>query len=140
VLAGTANVLGENPLLALLVRPTVLRQERAARERALHNLALVGMADRIQSSCDMLSVGQMKRVAVARLLQMEASLLLLDEPFAGLDAASVELFARDLDHLRSKHAKTILVVEHRHDSLLPIADRVWNMNDGRLEDGGVSRG
>ena len=132
VLAGTAKMLGQNPWLALLARPAVLRQERAARERALENLAIVGMADRAGSSCDMLSVGQMKRVAVARLLQMEASLLLLDEPLAGLDAAAVEAFANDLERLRGEHGKTILAVEHRHDVISRFADRVWQMNEGHV--------
>jgi branched-chain amino acid transport system ATP-binding protein len=134
VLAGTARMLGENPLFALLARRAALRQERAAHERALQNLVLVGMADRARSSCDMLSVGQMKRVALARLLQMEASLLLLDEPFAGLDAAAVASFALDLNRLRKEHGKTILVVEHGHDVISRIADRVWTMNDGHIEE------
>jgi len=134
VLAGTAGMLGQNPILAVLALPAVLRQERMARKRAHQNLATVGMADRAQSSCDMLSVGQMKRVAVARLLQMEASLLLLDEPLAGLDADAAEAFSHDLGRLCSKHGKTILVVEHRHDAISRFADRVWKLNHGRLEE------
>jgi branched-chain amino acid transport system ATP-binding protein len=139
VLAATPSMAGENPLLALLARPVVARQERAAHERALHNLSLVGMADRANSSCDMLSVGQMKRVALARLLQMEAGLLLLDEPFAGLDAEAVESLAGDLARLRGEHGKTILVVEHRHDLISRIADRAWTLCEGRIEESGVSR-
>ena len=139
VLTGTARMLGAHPLFALVARPTVLRQERSARDRALENLALLGMADRSLSSCDMLSVGQMRRVAPARLLQMEASLLLLDEPFAGLDAVAVSSFALDLDRLRKEQGKTILVVEHRHDVVSHIADRVWTMIDGRIEESDASR-
>jgi ABC-type branched-subunit amino acid transport system ATPase component len=139
VLAGTARMLGANPVFALLARPAALRQERRARGRALQNLALVGMADRAQSSCDMLSVGQMKRVALARLLQMEASLLLLDEPFAGLDAAAVSSLALDLERLRTERGKTILMVEHRRDVVAHIADRVWTMKDGRIEESEGSR-
>lgn len=134
VLSATVGMLGENPLFALLARPAVLRQESAARARALHNLSIVGMVDRAQSSCDMLSGGQMKRVALARLLQMEATLLLLDEPFAGLDAAGVESFAHDFERLRSDHGRTILVVEHRHEAISHLADRVWTMNAGRIEE------
>lgn len=139
VLAGTARMLGEHPMFALLARPAVLRQERAACARALQNLALVGMADRASSSCDMLSVGQMKRIALARLLQMQASLLLLDEPFAGLDAVAVASFARDLDRLRREHGKTILVVEHRHDIVSRIADRVWTMVNGHIAESEAGR-
>jgi len=134
VLTATPRMLGQTPWLALVARPAVLRQERAARERALQNLAVVGMADRAGSSCDMLSVGQMKRVAVARLLQMEAYLLLLDEPLAGLDAATAEAFANDLGRLRSDHRKTILIVEHRHELISHLADRVWRMHGGHLEE------
>lgn len=134
VLAGTARMLGENPVFALLARPAVLHQERAARDRAMQNLTLVGMAERARSSCDMLSVGQMKRVALARLLQMDASLLLLDEPFAGLDASAVASFALDLERLGREHGKTVLVVEHRHDVVSQIADRVWTMTDGHIQE------
>lgn len=134
VLAATPRMLGQNPWLALLARPVVLRQERTATGRARKHLEAVGMADRAGSSCDMLSVGQMKRVALARLLQMEASLLLLDEPLAGLDAAAVEVFARDLERLCRTHGKTIFVVEHRHDILSRFTDRVLQMNDGRIEE------
>jgi ABC-type branched-subunit amino acid transport system ATPase component len=133
VLVATPKMLGENPALALFARPAVVRQERAARERAFDNLNLVGMVDRAHSSCDMLSVGQMKRVAIARLLQMGASLLLLDEPFAGLDAAGAASFARDLDRLRSERQKTILVIEHRPDAISDLVDRIWTLRDGRIE-------
>lgn len=134
VLTGTARMIGENPLFALLARPAVLRQERVARDRALQNLGLVGMADRAQSSCDMLSLGQMKRVALARLLQMDACLLLLDEPFAGLDAKAVTSFVLDINKLRKELGKTILMVEHRHEEIAPIASRAWIMRDGRIEE------
>lgn len=137
VLAGSAEMLGEQPLLALVAWTAVRRQERAARDRAFDNLSLMGMADRARSSCDMLSVGQMKRVALARLLQMEASLLLLDEPFAGLDAAACASLARDLESLRREHRKTILVVEHRHEFLSHIADRAWTLRNGRIAESEV---
>jgi energy-coupling factor transporter ATP-binding protein EcfA2 len=112
----------------------VLRLERAARERARHNLALVGMADREASSGEMLSAGQMKRVALARLLQAEAELWLLDEPLAGLDRNSAESLLELLHALNNDHEKTMLVVEHQHERMAPICDRVWFLADGRLHD------
>ena len=133
VLAATPGLLGQNPALALLARPAATRQERRARERALENLATMGMAVRAHSSCDMLSVGQMKRVALARLLQMEASLLLLDEPLAGLDASAVQSLAVDLAQLREL-GKTVLVVEHRAGALTNLADRAWTLGSGRIHE------
>lgn len=131
VLASTSGLWGENPVWAVFARTKVMRQERQAQARALENLAIVGMADRAHSSCDMLSVGQMKRVALARLLQMEASVLLLDEPMAGLDAAAADALATDLGHLRDV-GKTLLVVEHRAAALMEVADRVWHLSEGRI--------
>jgi ABC-type branched-subunit amino acid transport system ATPase component len=131
VLASTFGLWGENPILAVVARLAVARQERRARARALDNLEAVGMADRAHSSCDMLSVGQMKRVALARLLQMEASLLLLDEPMAGLDATGAATLAGDLARLRDA-GKTILVVEHRTAALIGVADRAWYLHQGRI--------
>lgn len=140
VLAATAPLMGNDPGLALLAWPWRARQERVARTRALENLARVGMTDRADSSCDMLSVGQMKRVALARLLQMNATLLLLDEPLAGLDAAAAEAVARDIAALCHDQGLTALVVEHRPDAFQGAADRVWTLRDGHLDDGGASRG
>jgi ABC-type branched-subunit amino acid transport system ATPase component len=131
VLAATPGLLGQNPAFALFARPALARQEHRAREQALENLSMVGMVERAQSSCDMLSVGQMKRVALARLLQMEASLLLLDEPLAGLDIAAVRSLSGDLSRLREL-GKTVLVVEHRSDALANSADRVWRLNGGGI--------
>jgi len=138
VLAATPRMLGTNPLFALAAFPLTLRQERQARERAMNNLALVGMDGRASSSCDMLSGGQMKRVALARLLQMEATLLLLDEPLAGLDHDSTETLVSDLYRLRSEHHKTLLVVEHRHERLAAIADRALTLRGGIVEQIGAS--
>lgn len=137
VLVATPKLLGQNPALALIARAAVVSQERRARKRALENLSAMGMAERADSSCDMLSVGQMKRVALARLLQLEASLLLLDEPLAGLDAGTVQSLVSDLVRLRDL-GKTILVVEHRAGALASFADRVWRLQGGRIFEMGVN--
>lgn len=133
VLAATPAMLGQNPLSAVFAMPFIRRQSRIAKERALANLSLVGMADRAESSCDMLSVGQMKRVAIARLLQMQATLWLLDEPLAGLDRTSANALVSDLDCLRTEQGKTILVVEHRHKQISSIVDRTLLLKNGRIE-------
>ena len=132
VLAATPGLIGQNPLLAVVARPWVREQERIAHKQAMHNLSVVGMEHRADSSCNMLSVGQMKRVALARLLQMETKLILLDEPLAGLDSAAAEALVKDLAHLCTEHGKTILVVEHRYDRIEGIADRVCFLRKGKV--------
>jgi branched-chain amino acid transport system ATP-binding protein len=132
VLTATTGMAGGNPVLALAAWPLVRRQERAARERALANLELVGMAERATSSGDRLSVGQMKRVAIARLLQAGAELLLLDEPLAGLDKKSAEGLISLLNQLNERQGKTLLVVEHQHERMAPVCNETWYLADGKL--------
>lgn len=135
VLVASPELLRRTVLAGIAAWPWVRRQERIARERAFHNLALVSMADRADSSADMLSVGQMKRVALARLLQAEADLWLLDEPLAGLDHKSAEGLLKLLEGLNDDHGKTMLIVEHQHDRMAPLCDRTWFLTEGRLHEG-----
>ena len=132
VLAATPDLIGQNPVMALAVWPFVRRQEREARERALSCLDLVGMADRADSSGDKLSVGQMKRVVLARLLHGEAELLLLDEPLAGLDRDTVGGLLALLERINREEGKTLLIVEHQHEHVTPICDATWYLSGGNL--------
>lgn len=133
VLAATPQFVSIGPLTAL---SKLLKKGNAsdAIAEATKNLALVGMEDRLSSSCDMLSVGQMKRVAIARLFQMGAELILLDEPLNGLDANSCASMLNIIRDLGAKHGKAILLVEHRHELARPVANRVWRLHDGALLD------
>ena len=135
VLAASAGLIGLNPALALAAWPVSRRQERRAREKAFANLELVGMADRANSSGDKLSVGQMKRVAIARMLQSEAELMLLDEPLAGLDRDSVDGLISLLNRLNQDQGKTLFIVEHQHEQMAPICHETWNLEDGKLHTG-----
>jgi branched-chain amino acid transport system ATP-binding protein len=135
VLAATPRLLGQNPLMAMAAWPISRRQERQARERAHHHLSLVGMGDRANSSGDKLSLGQMKRVALARLLQGGANLLLLDEPLAGLDQESAASLLETLKMLHSK-GKTLLIVEHQHEKVSGLCDETWYLRGGKLYSNG----
>lgn len=135
VLAATPELLACSSLSGLATWAFDRHQERSARADAMHNLALVGLADRAGSSCDMLSAGQMKRVAIARLLQANASLWLLDEPLAGLDQASSESILELLASLNARFGKTLLIVEHHHERVAAICDRTWFLTGGRLHEG-----
>lgn len=137
VLAATPGLMGQNPFMAMAAWPLSRRQERQARESALHFLSLVGMADRANSSGDKLSLGQMKRVALARLLQTGAIFLLLDEPLAGLDKESAETLISTLQTLRTKEGKSMLIVEHQHEKVSGLCDETWYLSGGKLSFSGV---
>lgn len=132
VLAATPGFTRQNSVSALAAWSRVRRQGKDAKLEAMDNLRRVGMEDRALSSADKLSVGQMKRVAIARLLQSKAELWLLDEPLAGLDKGSADSFMVLLDNVRRAHGKTFVLIEHQHERVVPICDETWYLADGVL--------
>lgn len=132
VLAASPHTIGINPFIALFALGRVKHQERIFREQAMDWLDLLGMADRAASSGDKLSVGQTKRVAIARMLQTGAKMLLLDEPLAGLDRESAEKLVHDLNRLADTTHKAMLIVEHNHDAITPICDIRLTLENGCL--------
>ncbi|HMA07104.1 MAG TPA: ATP-binding cassette domain-containing protein, partial [Ramlibacter sp.] len=79
-----------------------------------------------------LSGGQQSRVALARALILEPSLLLLDEPFAALDAITREELQDDLLHMCRTRRTTVLFVTHDIAEAVYLADRVAVMEGGRI--------
>jgi ABC-type Mn2+/Zn2+ transport system ATPase subunit len=87
------------------------RPSRADRRRAADALAAVGLADRAERTFGDLSCGQRQRVLLARALVQDAPVLLLDEPFSGLDTRSAELVMGLLDELAGE-GRAVLVATH----------------------------
>jgi manganese/zinc/iron transport system ATP- binding protein len=105
------------------LRP-VNRRERAA---ALSCLERVGLADLADRQIGALSGGQQQRVFIARALAAEAELYLMDEPFAGVDAATEQVIAELLQSLRAAGA-TIACVHHDLPSVRRWFDSVLLLN------------
>ncbi|HEV7258078.1 MAG TPA: ABC transporter ATP-binding protein [Bosea sp. (in: a-proteobacteria)] len=102
------------------------------RERALSLLELVSLDGYAQRHPSQLSGGQQSRVAVARALIAQPDVLLLDEPFAALDALTREELQDDLLALCGLNATTVLFVTHDITEAVYLADRVAIMAEGRL--------
>ena len=134
----------ENLLLATRAHPGerltgVLFRPRSARahelrglERARELLALVGLESFMHEYAGTLSGGQRKLLDLARVLMLEPSLVLLDEPMAGV---APTLRVQLLEHIlavRRDRALTFLIVEHDLDFVMQAADRVVVMNQGRV--------
>ena len=94
------------------------------REIALHYLSMVGLADAAQKLPYQLSGGMQQRVALARTLVMEPTLLLMDEPFAALDAISRQSMNEETLRLWSNLRQTVLFITHDIDEAIFLADRV----------------
>jgi ABC-type branched-subunit amino acid transport system ATPase component len=132
LLLATTQHPGEH-LPTLVARSRAARaHERRAHERAHEHLALVGLDSHARAYAGTLSGGQRKLLDLARVLMLEPSLVLLDEPMAGVaPALRVEL----LDHilaLRRDRGITFLIVEHDLDFVMQAADTVVVMNEGRV--------
>ena len=103
-----------------------------ARSRAAEALQEVGLARHADAWPLTLSGGEAARVALARALVRAPRLLLLDEPFAALDALTrLRMHALVLDLWR-RHRPAVLLVTHDVDEALALADRVLVLEDGRI--------
>jgi len=111
---------------------------REARTTARRWLARVGMEEHAAARPGALSGGQAQRVALARALAPEPDLLLLDEPFAALDAEARLDLRHDLaDHLGSYRGSALLVTHDPNDALA-LADRIVVLHNGRITDEGTT--
>ncbi|MCC6493255.1 MAG: ABC transporter ATP-binding protein [Pirellulales bacterium] len=105
----------------------------AARPRSVDLLSSVGLADRADDSPATMSVGQCQRIALARALATDPSLVLADEPTASLDAEAGRAAMELLMRMTVAAGKTLVVVTHDH-RILHYADRVLAVDHGRLQE------
>jgi sulfonate transport system ATP-binding protein len=95
-------------------------------------LAEVGLGDRLDDWPRNLSGGQAQRVALARALVQQPQLLLLDEPFAALDALTRIKMQSLVKALVRKHQPGVLLVTHDVDEAITLGDRALVMRDGAI--------
>jgi thiamine transport system ATP-binding protein len=116
---------------ALGLRPSLRldQAEALAVTEALAAVELDGLGDRLP---EQMSGGQRQRVALARALVTRKPLLLLDEPFGGLDPGLRRTMIRLVDALRRQRAITMLLTIHTPDDITATADRVAFVADGEV--------
>ena len=102
--------------------------KKEGNERALKYLAKLGLADRARSYPTTLSGGMKQRVAIARALAVEPEILLMDEPFAAVDAQLREILQEELLALWQADQRTVLFITHSLDEAILLADRVLVMS------------
>ena len=114
--------------------------EKEVDRRVRDAAAFVGLSDQVlQQSPFELSGGQKRRVAIAGVIAMEPSVLILDEPTAGLDPVGVEEILGNIrDYHQAKNA-TIIIVSHSMEEMARTVDRIVVVNDGRIPFSGAPR-
>jgi len=122
---------GENPLVAL-VRRLWTPQERKLGMKALSILSDHELLHVSLNWADSISGGQMKLTDISRALMGEPSMLLLDEPTAGVAPRLARDIFRTLERLRREQGITLFVIEHRLEVLFDHVDRVIVMHQGKV--------
>jgi branched-chain amino acid transport system ATP-binding protein len=107
-------------------------RERAPLERARGALALVGLERRADAVAGSLSHGEKRKLDLAILLCGEPRIVLLDEPTAGMAVEDVPDMVALIRRIHGDEKKTVLMVEHRMDLILGVADRMAVMHHGAL--------
>jgi branched-chain amino acid transport system ATP-binding protein len=130
---------GENVRLAAEARLggslSVVRRAarfRPALERAGTALGRVGLAGRAAWPAGMLSHGDKRKLEIAMLLAAEPRVILLDEPMAGVSAEDVDGLVEVIRAVHEEEGRTVLLVEHRMEVVVGLAQRIAVMHHGAL--------
>lgn len=127
----------EDNLLAILeTRPHMSRAER--KERAEHLMERFGITKLRKSVAITLSGGEKRRLTIARALATEPRLLMLDEPFSGVDPIAVSDIQKIVQELRMRDGLSILITDHNVRETLHIVDRAYILFEGRVINQGTA--
>jgi branched-chain amino acid transport system ATP-binding protein len=129
VLAGLDRTIPGGTLAMLLRTPANRRAEAAARSRAFAELEFVGLGAAANRIAGQLPYGDQRRLEIARALATGATLILLDEPAAGMNPAETAELAGLVTRIRDR-GLTVLLIEHHMNVVMKISDRVAVLDHG----------
>ena len=109
------------------------RKNKDIQDRAYELLDLLNLKDRAEHKPGELSGGEQQRVAVARALINNPSIVMADEPTGNLDSANAKELHRLFIDLRDRFQQTFLIVTH-NEELAQLSDRILHMKDGKMMD------
>src|SRR5262245_56636019 len=131
LLTGRHARIRTNPLAEMLFLPSVRRAEIVHREAVERIIDIVELERYRHSSVDSLPFGLQKLVSFARALALEPSVILLDEPSAGLNREEREDLARFILRLKHELGITMIWIEHDMQMVADLADRIHVLDYGR---------
>jgi len=124
-------------LLAILEMLKLSRRQRLAKADEL--LEHYGLARVKNQKADTLSGGERRKLEIARALVTDPKLILLDEPFSGVDPIAVEDLQKEVRRLKHEFGKSVLVTDHNVAQTLRVCDRALIINDGNVFKEGTPR-
>jgi lipoprotein-releasing system ATP-binding protein len=107
------------------------RKKKEVENKARELLNLLGLGERLENKPNQMSGGEQQRVAVARALINDPSIVFADEPTGNLDSANAKELHQLFFDLRNKFNQTFLIVTH-NEELARLSDRVLHMKDGKI--------
>lgn len=120
-----------NSLLAGLFKtPSYRKAEQEAQDRAVYWLEKVRLLDDANREAGTLAYGQQRRLEIARCMVTRPSLLMLDEPAAGLNPSETEELKLLINDLRNNHGISVLLIEHDMKLVMDISDYIYVINQG----------
>jgi lipopolysaccharide export system ATP-binding protein len=117
-------------LLAILETLNLTRRQRMARAQAL--LDQYGLTVQRNQKADTLSGGERRKLEIARALVTDPKLILLDEPFSGVDPIAVEDLQNEVRRLKDEFGKSVLITDHNVAQTLRVCDRALILTDGQV--------
>ncbi|MCG3181358.1 MAG: Lipopolysaccharide export system ATP-binding protein LptB [Phycisphaerae bacterium] len=117
-------------LLAILETMPMSRQAR--RRRADDLLEHFGLSKVTNQHARTLSGGERRKLEIARALITNPTLILLDEPFSGVDPIAVEDLQKELLKLRAEQGLSFLITDHNVERTLEVVDRAYIINEGKV--------
>ena len=108
------------------------KEEAKQREEVMELLKIVGLEEVKDELATSLPYGKQRRLEIARALAAEPTLLLLDEPAAGMNPQETEELTAFIGELREKFHVTILLIEHHMNLVMDISDRIYVLDFGKL--------
>ena len=131
----------ENVLIATHLRRTSnfltatfrlnMKEERRMREKAMGLLETVGLAQEANELATSLPYGKQRRLEIARALATDPTLLLLDEPAAGMNPQETDELGEFIVDIKNQFNLTVLMIEHHMNLVMDISDRIYVLDFGK---------
>jgi len=108
-----------------------MKEERAMREKARNLLEIVGLADVADELATSLPYGKQRRLEIARALATDPTLLLLDEPAAGMNPQETDELGEFIVDIKNRFNLTVFMIEHHMNLVMDISDRIYVLDFGK---------
>ena len=108
-----------------------MHEEKAMREKSMKLLEIVGLAEEANELATSLPYGKQRRLEIARALATDPTLLLLDEPAAGMNPQETDELGEFIVEIKNRFNLTVFMIEHHMNLVMDISDRIYVLDFGK---------